>query len=66
MRDDYKISGKTAKLSADVEKTVIEDIKTMSEFIKLTSSEIVNTALKRFISNHKDFFPPPKIDSTKR
>lgn len=58
MRDDYKVNGPTLKLSVEVEKAVAENIKAMSDFKKMTESDIVNIALKRFISTHKDFLPP--------
>lgn len=64
MRDDYKIKAATAKLEVDVEKTVIEKLAEMEKYTKLSVSELANTALKRFISHHKDFLPaeaPKKV-----
>lgn len=63
MRDDYKISGEKSKLEIEVEKSVFEKLLSMEQYSKLTRSELTNTALKRFISAHKDFMPP---DETKR
>lgn len=60
MRDDYKIKSQTAKLEVEVEKEVAELILEMEKHTKLTRSELANTALKRFISAHKDFLPPKK------
>lgn len=57
MRDDYKINGKTAKLEIEVENAVYEKLIAMEKFSKMTRSELANTALKRFISSHKDFLP---------
>jgi hypothetical protein len=57
MRDDYKIHGATAKVQLDVEKSVAEKLQMMEKFTKLSQSEIANTALKRFITQHKDFLP---------
>lgn len=57
MRDDYKLIGKTARLEVEVEKEVEEKLRDMEKHSKLTKSEITNTALKRFISSHKDFLP---------
>ena len=57
MRDDYKIKGATAKIEVEVEREVAERLSTMEKHTKLTRSEIANTALKRFISAHKDFLP---------
>lgn len=57
MRDDYKISTPTASLTVQIEKDVLETIQTMEKHTKLNVSEIINTAVKRFISQHKDFLP---------
>ena len=57
MRDDYKLQGKLAKMSVEVEESVALTIAEMEKFAKLTQSELVNTALKRFIAHHKDFLP---------
>lgn len=57
MRDDYQIKGAVTKIEVEVEKDVAEKLSTMSAFTKLSLSEITNTALKRFISSHKDFLP---------
>lgn len=57
MRDDYKISNPTAPLTIQIEKDVLETLQTMEKHTKLSSSEIINTAIKRFISQHKDFLP---------
>jgi hypothetical protein len=58
MRDDYKIKGKTAKIEVEIELEVAEKLAKMESFSKLTKGELANTALKRFISQHKDFLPP--------
>lgn len=58
MKDDYKVTGATSKITLEVEKDVAEKLKAMSEYRKVTESDIANTALKRFISTHKDFLPP--------
>ena len=58
MRDDYKINGATEKVEIEVEKSIAEKLAAMEKYSKLTRSEIANTALKRFISSHKDFLPP--------
>lgn len=57
MRDDYKIKSSTERLEIEIEKEVRDTLMKMSEHTKLTPSEITNTALKRFISHHKDFLP---------
>ena len=57
MRDDYKMGKPTGNLSVQIEKEVIDAIQIMEKHTKLTEGEIVNTAIKRFISQHKDFLP---------
>lgn len=58
MRDDYKIKTATTKLEVEVEKEIAERIHAMEKYTKISASELANTALKRFISSHKDFLPP--------
>lgn len=58
MREDYKMSGKTTRIEIEIEKEVAEKLLTMEKHTKLSQSELANTALKRFISSHKDFLPP--------
>ena len=60
MKSDYKLEGSTAKISVEVEKKVSEDLKVMSQYSQFSESEIVNTAIKKFVSTHRDFFPPPE------
>ena len=57
MRDQYKITEKTVKFEIEVEKEVVETLKAMEGYSKHTVSELANTALRRFISAHKDFLP---------
>lgn len=61
MRKDYEIQGQKVRLEVEIEKEVVEIIQLMSNHTKLSTSEIANTALKRFISGHKDFLPPKKL-----
>ncbi len=58
MRDDYKIKGPTVKVTFEVEKDIADRLVHMETFSKHSQSELTNTALKRFISQHKDFLPP--------
>jgi hypothetical protein len=58
MRDDYKLKTPLLKLEVEIEKDTAEKILEMEKHCKLTRSELANTALKRFISAHKDFLPP--------
>jgi hypothetical protein len=57
MRDDYKLKGPTARVQVEVEQTVADKLQLMEKFTKFSQSELVNTALKRFIAQHKDFLP---------
>lgn len=57
MRDDYKIVKPTGPISLQIESEVIEVLKAMESHTKITVSELANTALRRFISAHKDFMP---------
>ncbi len=57
MRDDYKITKPTTDVSFVIETDVVEVLKAMESQTKLTPSELANTAIKRFISSHKDFMP---------
>ncbi len=58
MKDDYKLKGPTAKMQIEVEKEVQEILLSMEKYSKFSVSELTNTALKRFISAHKDFLMP--------
>lgn len=58
MKSDYKIEGKTTKIELQLEDDVVEVLQVMAKYSKFTTSEIANTAVKRFISQHKDFLPP--------
>jgi|LakMenEpi03Aug12_release.lakeMendotaPanAssembly.Ray.scaffolds.fasta_scaffold3769193_1 hypothetical protein len=57
MRDSYKLKGPTVKVELELEKHVVETLQAMEGFSKFTKAEITNTALKRYISQHKDFLP---------
>ncbi|MBS1959364.1 MAG: hypothetical protein JST80_07835 [Bdellovibrionales bacterium] len=57
MKDDYILKGQTVNVQIELEKEVAETLKKMSEFSKYKESEIVNTAIKRFIAVHSDFLP---------
>ncbi len=61
MKEDYPLKGETQSVQVTLEKQVAETLKKMSEFSKLSESEIANTAIKRFIAVHRDFLPPSKL-----
>lgn len=46
-----------SNIQVPVEKEVAEILKVMSEHMKLSEGEIVNTAMRRFIATHSDYFP---------
>jgi hypothetical protein len=50
-------SGTTVKVELELEKKLSEQLQVMETFTKIPRSEIVTTALLRFISAHKDYFP---------
>lgn len=57
MREDYKIQGPVSKLSVEVQADVVEMLKAMEEHTSINISELTNTALRRFITAHKDYLP---------
>lgn len=57
MRDEYPLKGKTKKIDIELEGDVVDTLEKMHKHSKFTVSEIVNTAVKRFIAGHKDFLP---------
>ena len=61
MLDDYKITGPLKKVEIEIETKVLEKLEAMEKHRKLSVSELANTALKRFITAHKDFLPPAEI-----
>lgn len=58
MKSDYKITKPTGKMDVQIEQTLIDSLKSMETYTKHSVSELVNTAVKRFVSQHKDFLPP--------
>jgi hypothetical protein len=50
----------TTTIQAKVEKTVAEALPIMAQTSKMSADEIINTALRRFIATHQDYFPPKK------
>jgi hypothetical protein len=66
MRDDYKLKGTLKKLQVEIEQQVGDVLTAMEKHSKFSVSELTNTALKRFISAHKDFLPPQGREQTKK
>lgn len=53
-RDSFTLD---SSLQVQVEKEVAEYIKVMSAHTKISEGELVNTAMRKFISAHSDYFP---------
>ena len=45
------------KLEIFLEGAIVEKLKVMAKYKECDESEIVNKAMKKFISQHKDYFP---------
>jgi hypothetical protein len=60
MKEDYALKGQTVQVTHQLEKEVAETLKKMAEYTRFGESEILNTALKRFIAVHSDFLPAKK------
>lgn len=45
------------KIEVTVEKAVAEAIKIMSQHMQIPEGELVNTAMRRFMATHSDYFP---------
>ena len=50
-------TGNLKKMDIDFEQKVAEQLQVMSAHKNQSISEIVNKAVKKFISQHKDYFP---------
>jgi hypothetical protein len=44
-------------IQVTIEKEVAEYVKVMSQHTKIPEGELVNTAMRRFIATHSDYFP---------
>lgn len=55
--DDKKSASSLAKVELEIESDLAEKLKVMESHTQISQSELVSTALKRFISQHKDYFP---------
>ena len=64
MRDPAKKLNLESAVNVKLEKCVADCLKIMSDYTKIAADEIVNTALRRFIVTHKDYFPGnvPNLD----
>jgi hypothetical protein len=60
MRDPNKKVELTNSISVKVEAYVADSLKIMATHMKISEDEITNTALRRYIATHSDFFPPRK------
>lgn len=66
MREDYKIVKPTGSVNLQIESEIIATLQAMESQTKLTVSELANTAIKRFISAHKDFLPAEFIEKQQK
>ena len=48
------------RITFDLDKTLAEDLRVMESYTKIPQVQLLETALKRYIASHKDFFPPEK------
>ena len=55
MKSQKHNQGELAELKVQIEKKLIEDLKTMSENSDLSIEDIVAIAIKRFKSSHADY-----------
>ena len=55
--DDLRNTGRAAEHLNISQPAVSKALAEMEKFSKFTQSELVNTAVKRFIAHHKDFLP---------
>lgn len=55
---DQKIEqGPTAKLEVHIDAKVVQALDVMEKYAKISKTEIVSIALKRYIAAHSDYFP---------
>lgn len=71
MLDDYRFKGPTRTITIELEEAVIETLNQMEAHSKIAKAQLLNTAVKRFISQHKDFLPTgagpgPKLTGSPR
>ena len=55
MKSQKHNQGELAELKVQIEKNLVEDLKTMSENSDLSIEDIVAIAIKRFKSSHADY-----------
>lgn len=60
MKEDYPLKGETKSVTVTLETEVAETLKKMSLNTKISESEMINTAVKRFIATHSDYLPKKK------
>lgn len=66
MREDYKIVKPTGSINLQIESDLIEVMQAMESQTKLSVSELANTAIKRFVSAHKDFIPTEYLEKQQK
>jgi len=66
MREDYKIVKPTSSINIQIESELIDVMNAMESQTKLSVSELANTAIKRFVSAHKDFIPSEYLEKQQK
>jgi hypothetical protein len=56
-KDESRPPVKLIKVELEIEQKLAEQLQMMHDFTKIPKWELLGTALKRFISQHKDYFP---------
>lgn len=56
-KGENKPKVETVRVELELDKTVAEQLQAMESYTKISKGELTTTALKRFISAHKDYFP---------
>jgi hypothetical protein len=57
MRENYKLNGPLTNLNVQLEAEMVETLQVMEKHVNIPVAELVNTAIKRYISAHNDFLP---------
>jgi hypothetical protein len=56
-KGENKPRTETVRVELELDKKVAEQLQIMESHTKIPKGELATTALKRFISAHKDYFP---------
>lgn len=56
-KETLKAPAAVASLKLEIDKTLVDQLNVMESHTGISKEELLSTALKRFISAHKDYFP---------